>query len=217
MDSSADRNISIDQSEERWDVFYEELCRRIDHQISENSRLENQSLFILRIILATIGLILTSFSVIASTGNLNSVYSTINSVDITNISSDIVAMLPYFGENQRELVVVILTTIFLGYFIKCIFYLFIQVPRYSYKVLQPTVLEPSSAAPKMEAYYKEGVEMENIKHSIIEEYSDLAESNRNKIASTRANWENCYRAIRKGTLILGIFSFYHSLCSCSRL
>ena len=139
MDGGSKESIPIDQSEERWDVFYEELCRRIDHQIDENTRLEDQALFILRIILATIGLILTAFSVLASTGNISSIFSSTDLQDISNLANNIVTTLPYVGESQSELVAAILAVITIGYFVRSIFYLFIQVPRYSYHVLQPTV------------------------------------------------------------------------------
>lgn len=201
----SDASTDISQNpDSKWEICYTELCRRIDHQIDENERLEEQSFFILRTIIATIGVILTALSIIVST-NPNIIQDVALSEDsIRNISKRLTELLPILGEGQTELISLIFLIVFAFFISSSISKIFILVPFHAYNVIDPSILEPSSSATKMEVYFKEKINKENVRQSLISDYSEIAEQNRELLEETREEWEKCYTTLRKGTVHFGI-------------
>lgn len=201
----SDASTDISQNpDSKWEICYTELCRRIDHQIDENERLEEQSFFILRTIIATIGVILTALSIIVST-NPNIIQDVALSEDsIRNISKRLTELLPILGEGQTELISMIFLIVFAFFISSSISKIFILVPFHAYNVIDPSILEPSSSATKMEVYFKEKINKENVRQSLISDYSEIAEQNRELLEETREEWEKCYTTLRKGTVHFGI-------------
>lgn len=203
MDSNSDLEIDhVPQS--KWEICYAEACRRVDHQIREIERLEDQSLFILRILVGIIGMILTAISITASTGTLFNIRSSLTVNNIERISHEVAIFLPVLGENQAELVSFLLFFTFVGFGTSSVVNLFIDSPKRAYNVLEPRIFEPSSDATKMAVFYSENVSEENIKHSLVSEYSDIAESNREALQKAREEWEHCYSALKTGTTHFGV-------------
>lgn len=192
----------MSERDEGLDSQIEELRRRIDYQIEENSRLEDMAGLLLRITLATIGLLVATAPLFISRESVDSqsieyllkiVVSEINSLYDAYESSGFV------GQQQADFIILVLIGAHVFVFFSSVRHLFYNLLRNALDVIEPQVYEPTANF-RPPASDRE----------ILDQYKQVAIQNEKKLIQTRQAWSKCYENLINGLrqfLIAGVIAF----------
>lgn len=184
-------------SEDEWEVIYEELHRRTDHQIETEKWLTNLAAKFLRFILTLVIVLLTTISIAIKTLTSQRIGIDAYSSDISPLVQGIANISPYIHENL--VIVVLLLLMFIAAILLpfALSDIFIKSPTNAVKVLSHRPLEPSLSNEKI-GYPDHLHSRDYIRSKVVTEYSRLIESNEKSLEKTKRHWKRCHESLWRG-------------------
>ncbi|UPV75886.1 hypothetical protein M0R89_07460 [Halorussus limi] len=204
------------KSDGDWDFLYEEVKRRVDYQIEAHRRFENQASRLLRIVLTAISVTIGVISALASTSGGVSLPN--NILQINRLSNQIHSAIGFIGESQATLIAILLSISVFLLVSFSISNLFVGVPVFAYKVMNPSTLQPSIEGRNVLSKHSDPDTDSEERRQVLREYKTIIENNEDILSEAKENWEKCYNSLRNGVVtftasaLIFVFSFiyYHA-------
>ncbi|WP_156224343.1 hypothetical protein [Haloferax gibbonsii] len=184
------------------ELLYDQLIRRVDNQIQKKERLDSKATAFLRTIFTVVGLVSSVLLAFQSQLTRISFEEVRRGLNADQWASQL-EKITFVSEIGARIVTDGLVVVTLILISGAIYYIFIHSTINAYKVLSPTLLEPSPDIEKLDK-----VSNRNQFNSIYTEYENIIESNESKLKTASRRWNTAYRALPVGISLVTFSIMY---------